>query len=298
MNFVKHKNIFFIISALLIIPGLISLALKGLHLSIDFTGGTLLEVQSPNFKAAEKNKITEIIKKQNVEVSTVQQSGDKAFTVRTKTIDQNTNNRIQNALKQEYKEVTESRFETVGPTVGAELTRNAILALIVASAVIVLYIAWSFRKVPRPASSWKFGVTAVAALLHDALFVIGMFSIFGWLFNVEIDSLFVTALLTVIGFSVHDTIVVYDRIRENLIKSKAKTFNDVVNLSIWETMARSINTSLTVVITLLALLLFGGESIRWFVVALLIGIVSGTYSSIFNAAQLLALWQERSLKNK
>jgi preprotein translocase subunit SecF len=258
MNFVKHKNIFFIISALLIIPGLISLALKGLHLSIDFTGGTLLEVQSPNFKAAEKNKITEIIKKQNVEVSTVQQSGDKAFTVRTKTIDQNTNNRIQNALKQEYKEVTESRFETVGPTVGAELTRNAILALIVASAFIVLYIAWSFRKVPRPASSWKFGVTAVAALLHDALFVIGMFSIFGWLFNVEIDSLFVTALLTVIGFSVHDTIVVYDRIRENLIKSKAKTFNDVVNLSIWETMARSINTSLTVVITLLALLLFGG----------------------------------------
>jgi preprotein translocase subunit SecF len=298
MNFVKHKNIFFIISSLLIIPGLISLLTKGLKPSIDFTGGTLLEVQSPKFNAKDKDTVQNIIKNQGVEISTIQQSGPHAFTIRTKTIDQNKNNRVQEALNKEYPPVSESRFETVGPTVGAELTRNAILAVVVASLFIVVYIAWSFRAVPKPASSWKFGVTAVAALLHDALFVLGMFSIFGWLFGVEIDSLFVTALLTVIGFSVHDTIVVYDRIRENLIKSKAKTFDDTVNLSIWETMARSINTSATVVITLLALLLFGGESIRWFVVALLIGIISGTYSSIFNAAQLLALWQEKSTKNK
>lgn len=294
MDFVKHKNIFFIISALLLLPGVISLAVNGLKLGIDFTGGTLLEVSSPKFDASKKNEIEKVIEDQKVDVSSIQQSGDKSYIIRAKTIDQATNNKLIQALKSRYEKVDELRFESVGPTVGAELTRNAILALIVASAFIVVYIAWSFRSVPKPASSWRFGVTAVAALLHDALLVLGIFSIFGWLWHVEIDSLFVTALLTIIGFSVHDTIVVYDRIRENLVKTKAGTLAETVNLSIWETLARSINTSTTVILVLLALVLFGGETIRWFVIALLIGIVSGTYSSIFNAAQLLVLWHEKS----
>jgi preprotein translocase subunit SecF len=298
MNFVKHKNIFFIISGILILPGLLSLVTKGLKLGIDFTGGTLMEIKSDKFNATKKSEIQELIKKQGVEVSSTQQSGTNAFIIRSKEFNQAKNNQVMAELNKKYEKVEESRFETVGPTIGSELTRNAILALIVSSTFIVLFIAYSFRSVPKPASSLRFGITAVAALLHDALFILGVFSILGWTLNVEVDSLFVTALLTVIGFSVHDTIVVYDRIRENLIKVKAPTFDDTVNLSIWETLARSINTSTTVIVVLLALLLFGGESIRWFVFALLIGIVSGTYSSIFNAAQLLVLWQERSDKNK
>jgi preprotein translocase subunit SecF len=294
INFVKHKNVFFIISLLLILPGLISLVTKGLRLGIDFTGGTLLEVQGKKLTADKKDEVREVIAKQNVEVSSIQQTGDNSFIIRTKNINQATNNKILEELNKKYEKVDEKRFETVGPTIGAELGRNAILALILVSSAIVVYIAWSFRKVPKPASSWRFGVTAVAALLHDALFVLGVFSILGWAFHVEIDSLFVTALLTVIGFSVHDTIVVYDRIRENLLKGRGSDFSDTVNRSIWETLARSLNTSFTVIIVLLALLLFGGESIRWFVFALLIGILSGTYSSIFNAAQLLALWHEKS----
>jgi len=296
IDFVKHKNVFFIISALVLVPGLISLAVKGLRLGIDFTGGTLIEFSSPKFDSNSKEKLAEEIRSQKIEVSSIQQSGNNSFIVRTKEINQQTNKKLQEDLNKKYEKVTEERFETVGPTIGKELTRNALLALVVVSSFIVVFIAWSFRSVPKPASSWRFGLTAIAALLHDALLVVGVFSILGWTLNVEIDSLFVTALLTVIGFSVHDTIVVYDRIRENLIKAKATTFSDTVNLSIWETLARSINTSATVIIVLSALLLFGGESVRWFVAALLIGIVSGTYSSIFNAAQLLALWQEKTEK--
>ena len=159
--------------------------------------------------------------------------------------------------------------------------------------MIILYIAFSFRKVPKPASSWRFGVVAVVALLHDVILLVGVFSILGHFLNIEIDILFMTALLTVIGFSVHDTIVVFDRIRENLPKHLSKSFTSVADISIVQTLGRSLNTSLTVVFVLFALLLFGGESIRWFVVALLVGIISGTYSSIFNATALLVVWEEK-----
>jgi len=184
-------------------------------------------------------------------------------------------------------------FETIGPVIGSEITANAVKAVIVAAILIVLYISWSFRKVPKPASSFRFGICAIIALLHDALVLIGLFSLLGHFFHVEVDSLFVTAVLTVIGFSVHDTIVVFDRIRENLLKSgSGVAFEQIVNDSIVQTLSRSLNTSLTAILVLLSLLLFGGESIRWFVVALLIGIISGTYSSIFNAAPLLVVWQD------
>lgn len=184
------------------------------------------------------------------------------------------------------------RSETVGPVIGAETTRNALISVGFASLAIILYIAYAFREIPKPYSPWKFGIAAVVALLHDVLVVMGIFSILGHFYNVEIDSLFVTALLTVIGFSVHDTIVVFDRIRENLRKSSG-SFSQIVNQSLLETLGRSVSTSITVLLTLLALILFGGETIRWFVVALFIGIFSGTYSSIFNAAPLLVLWEER-----
>jgi len=173
------------------------------------------------------------------------------------------------------------------------LEQKALVALTVASIAIVIYIAFSFRKIPKPQSSLKFGIAAVVALIHDILVVVGVFAILGKFLAVEIDALFITALLTVIGFSVHDTIVVFDRIRENLIKHPGKKFITIANLSVIQTLGRSLNTSLTVIFVLFALLLFGGETIRWFVVALLIGIISGTYSSIFNATALLVWWEEK-----
>lgn len=191
-----------------------------------------------------------------------------------------------------YGDVSEVRFETVGPSIGKETEQNAFKAVLIASFAIIIYVALAFRKIPKPYSSLKFGICAVIALLHDILVIIGLFSIFGQLYKVEVDSLFITALLTIMGFSVHDTIVVFDRIRENLKRMAGNSFAAIVNESIIQTMARSLSTSLTVLFTLLALLLFGGESTRWFIIALLIGVTSGTYSSVFNAAPLLVLWEE------
>jgi preprotein translocase SecF subunit len=180
----------------------------------------------------------------------------------------------------------------VGASVAQETTQNAVLAVIAASVAILLYIWFSFRKVAKP---WRYGTCAIIALLHDVLVVLGVFSILGWLFNIQIDALFITALLTVVGFSVHDTIVVFDRIRENMQRRTSETFEQVVNASLVQTMARSLNTSLTVLFTLTALTLFGGASIRNFTLALLIGIFSGTYSSIFNASMLLVIWEKGEL---
>lgn len=181
---------------------------------------------------------------------------------------------------------------TVSGSVASETTRNAFLAVVAASVLILLYIWFAFRKVDKP---WRYGACALIALLHDVLVVLGVFSILGWLFAVQIDALFITALLTVVGFSVHDTIVVFDRIRENMQRRTAETFDQVVNASLVQTMARSLNTSLTVLFTLSALTLFGGETIRPFTGALLVGIFSGTYSSIFNASMLLVIWERGEL---
>ncbi len=178
----------------------------------------------------------------------------------------------------------------VSGSVASETTRNAVFAVIAASVLILLYIWFAFRKVDRP---WRYGTCAIIALLHDVLVVLGVFSILGWLIGFQVDALFITALLTVVGFSVHDTIVVFDRIRENMQRRSSETFDQVVNASLVQTMARSLNTSLTVIFTLSALTLFGGATIRPFTLALLVGIISGTYSSIFNASMLLVMWERR-----
>jgi preprotein translocase subunit SecF len=295
MNIIKKKNLFFLISGLVIIPGVISLVLFGLKFSIDFTGGTKLEISAKN---PDKGKIEKILQDKKVEIHTINISGNTDVLIRLGNIEPNKKNEIVNELKKVYPEVEEKNYETVGPTIGKETKINAIKAVVIASIAITLYIAFAFRKVSQPVASWKYGVSAIIALLHDVIIVIGAFSIFGVLFNVEVDALFITALLTVMGFSVHDTIVVFDRIRENLRKNYNQSFEVIVNNSLLETINRSVNTSLTVVIVLFSLLLFGGESIRWFVVALLIGIVSGTYSSIFNASPLLIVWYELERKKK
>lgn len=297
LDIIGKKNLYFALSLIVVIPGLIALLLFGLNLSIDFTGGSRLTISFPQkVEQTTSEKIKNTLAKENLKVSTVETSGN-SLLIRTSPMDQKQNIKFVNTLSKEFKGAKETQFETIGPTIGAETTANAIKAVILASILIILYITWSFRKVPKPASSLRFGVSAIIALIHDVLVVVGIFAILGRFFGVEIDSLFVTALLTVIGFSVHDTIVVFDRIRENLRRSQAP-FPQIVNDSILQTLDRSLNTSLTVLLVLFALLLFGGETIRWFVVALLIGVTSGTYSSIFNASPILVVWQEWSEKRK
>ncbi|MFI5265227.1 MAG: protein translocase subunit SecF [Candidatus Levyibacteriota bacterium] len=303
MNIIKHKNIFFLISGIVIVPGLISVFLFGLKPAIDFTGGSVGEFQiSPQKYSGQANlpsvnQIKNIVQNKNVQVHSIQQTGS-TFLIRTNSLDQKQHDQLVLTLKKSFQNVKENSFQTVGATIGGETEANALKAVLIASVAITLYIAFTFRKVSHPVASWKFGVAAIVALLHDVLVVLGIFSILGVLFQVEVDALFITALLTVMGFSVHDTIVVFDRIRENLRKNPRLPFEETVNNSMMETMNRSLNTSLTVVLVLFMLLLYGGGSTKWFIIALLIGIISGTYSSIFNASPLLVLWYQIDKKRR
>ena len=297
LDIIGKKWFYFLFSGLIIVPGIISLVLWGINPGIDFSGGTLLEFKVQSGRPLGEFKVTneeikKIAEKENIEVGSIQQSGEQTYLLRLKPIDKNQNLKLQEEFKKQFGEVSELRFETVGPTVGKETAEKAIKAVITASIAIIVYVAWAFRSIPKPYSSYKFGICAVVSLIHDVLVVVGLFSIFGHFFKVEVDNLFITALLTIMGFTVHDTIVVFDRIRENLRKMPGTPFAQVVNESIIQTLARSLSTSLTVLFTLFALLLFGGETIHWFIIALLIGITSGTYSSVFNAAPLLVVWDE------
>ena len=295
MNLMKYKRFYFIFSVIIMLPGIYYLVTSGLKFGIDFTGGALLE-----YKFQENVNVDDLktqVSNLGIDVGQIQSSGNNTYLIRTKPLNQEQINSIKSTISTKYSGSEEQRVENVGPVIGNELKQKSLIALGISSLAIVLYIAFSFRKVPKPTSSWRFGVSAIIALLHDVLIVIGAFAILGYFFHVEVDTLFVTAVLTIIGFSVHDTIVVFDRIRENLLKNVGRKFNDIADVSVIQTLARSLNTSLTVVFVLLALLLFGGESIRWFVVALLIGVISGTYSSIFNATALLAWWEEKFCRN-
>lgn len=291
MNLMRYKLLYFVFSLAIILPGLYFLLTGGLKLGIDFTGGATLGYRVPT-AGAWGEQLKKVIQDQEVEVVSISSSGDE-YTIKTKPLEGEKINSIGEALNKKFGKVEERRVENVGPVIGNELKIKALQALLLASLVIVLYITFVFRKVPKPASSFRFGICAIAALLHDVILLLGIFAILGKFKGVEVDTLFVTALLTVIGFSVHDTIVVFDRIRENLLKNIGRKFEEVANVSVVQTLGRSLNTSLTVIFVLLALLLFGGETIKWFVAALLVGIISGTYSSIFNATALLVWWEEK-----
>lgn len=298
LNIIGKKNWYFLFSILIIIPGLISMSLWGLNLSIDFTGGSRIILLLPEKVTDDsQSAIENIIEGEKITIVTIQPS-DKQLIIKTKQIDEKQNAVLLKKLQAEIKGLKQDQFETIGPVIGSEITWNAIKAIIFASILIVFYIAWSFRTVPKQTSSWRFAVCAVIALIHDVLVLLGIFSILGHFLNVEVDSLFITAMLTVIGFSVHDTIVVFDRVRENLRRTINVPFAQVVNDSILQTLTRSLNTSLTALLVLTTLLIFGGSTLQWFIFALIIGIASGTYSSIFNAAQLLVLWQELKDKKK
>lgn len=293
MNIVGKRKLWFLISIILVVPGTIALFVWGLKPGIDFTGGQEMEIAG----TTNQSLVREIVGKAGVKDITVTTSGQDKLLIRYSDKDSGDSELIHQNIKTLLAQngISETAFSSVGPSVSRDITRNALLGVGLASLAILLYIAFAFRNAPPPVSPWSFGGTAIIALLHDALLLLGVFAILGHFLGVQVDALFVTAVLTVIGFSVHDTIVVYDRIRENLRRLN-KPFEEVVNISINETLARSLNTSITVILVLTAFFLFGGESIKYFVLALLIGIISGTYSSIFNASPLLVVYNNWKIK--
>lgn len=293
LNIVGRRKLWYLISLAIIVPGTIALILWGLKPGIEFTGGSEIEVTG----AANQSQLQATLETAGGRDITITTSGDSNLLARYSVESGADAEQVHQQIKAQITAagMTETSYNQVGPSVSRDITRNAGLSVLLASLAIIAYIAFAFRKTPPPLKSWNFGVAAIIAVLHDALLVIGLFAILGHFFGVQVDSLFVTAVLTIIGFSVHDTIVVFDRIRENLRRYNG-SFEEIVDRSITETMARSINTSLTVLIVLLAFFLFGGGSIHNFILALLIGILSGTYSSIFNAAPLLVSYNKHKIK--
>lgn len=287
----KKRNLFFAISGIILAVGIFSLIFWGLNFGIDFAGGTLLELKFNS--TTTKEKVGEALN--NLDFSTgniIQSTGENALLIKTKPLDQDQIDKLKSVINEKVGEYSEVRLETVGPTVGKDTIYKAIWAVALASIAIILYIAYAFYRIPKPANSWRFGVSAVLALIHDVIISMGIYAIFCHFLGYEVNALFITAILTIMGFSVHDTIVVFDRIRENLKKFPSKNFTKNANNSVVQTLARSLNTSLTLVLVLLALLFLGGESIRPFIAILLVGVSIGTYSSIFVATPILVVWQQ------
>jgi preprotein translocase subunit SecF len=289
-NIIGKRKYFYVFSGTLMLLSIISISTWGLKYGLDFTGGTLMEVKSEKQKI-QSDEVKDVLKGAGIEDAVITPTQNDSMLIRYGNSDDEKNKTVLGKLREKYPELQNTRLDYIGPSISTELKNKAIWALAIAVIGIALYIAYAFRKVSRPVESWKYGVGAVVALVHDVLITVGIFSVLGKFFNIEIDSSFIAALLTILGFSVHDTIVVYDRTRENLLKSGSREdFSEVINRSLNETMARSINTSLTVIVTLLAIFIFGGETIKNFTLALLIGIIFGTYSSIFVASALIVDW--------
>ena len=286
MNIIGHKYIFLTFSGLLVLGSIIIIALWGLKLGIDYTGGSLLDIEFKD-KRMEVDELKKKMDGLSLENVIIQPAGEKGVILRFKDIDENTHQ----ALLQSLEGSEEKRFDSIGPVIGNELKKKSVTALLLALVAIVLYIAFAFRQVSRPVSSWKYGLAAILALVHDVTIPIGVFALLGHFWGVEVDTLFITALLTILGFSVHDTIVVFDRIRENLRKLKSpEPYELTVNRSVNETITRSINTSLTVLLVLLMVIVLGGETTKFFALTLILGIIFGTYSSIFVASPILVIW--------
>ncbi|MEK9167327.1 MAG: protein translocase subunit SecF [Patescibacteria group bacterium] len=288
----KKKKLWFGISIALFVIGILFLIFWKLPLGIDFKGGAQIDLsfEKPVGESALREKVVNYPDVKGLVVSKTDQS---IMTMRMLPLTDEQHKNIVKKLGEDFGTVTEKQYQLVGPSVSRDLTRKAIIAVVLASLFIIFYLAYAFRAVTFPVSSWRFGVVAVVALLHDLVITAGVFSILAHYFHFEVDASFITALLTVMGFSVHDTIVVFDRVRENLLKHKGENigFETIADMSLGQTLNRSLATSLTVIFTLTALTIMGGASIRGFVVTLLVGIAIGTYSSIFTATPLLVVWQ-------
>jgi len=294
LNFVGLRGWFFIFSALVILPGIVFLIIApGLRQGIDFTGGSTLTLEFSD--PVNQTDLRAELANLGHSDATVQQLEDNVFFIRTKELDEVARVAVLAGTEGNLSPngVQQLSFDLVSPVVAGETILNAIYAILAAAVGIFLYVWWAFRNVPSP---FRYGAAAILALLHDAMIVIGIFSILGVLIEMEVGTMFLVAILTVIGYSVNDTIVVFDRIRENVLTFPNRELSEVVNLSISETIGRSLNTSVTLLITLMALMLFGGSTIREFLLVLLIGVVVGTYSSIAIASQALISWEYGDFK--
>jgi len=288
IDFVGRRKWFFLISGVIILVGVIFLSTAGIKRGVEFTGGTMMTVKFEQEVA--QDDLRAAMAGLGYDDAIIQWSDDAgAFIIRTKELREEDQSVIQETLTEEFGSLTVTDIYAVSGSIASEIEGDATIAVFVAAIGILLYVTWAFRRVMR---SFRFGVCAIVALVHDVLIVLGVFSVLGLLFDIEIDAMFITGVLTVIGYSVNDTIVVFDRIRENMLKSPGSPLETTVNRSIMETLGRSLNTSITTLFVLLALLLLGGTTISDFVLVLLIGIISGTYSSICIASQLLIVWEK------
>ncbi len=308
INVIGKKYIYLGFSGAMTAISIAAILFFGLKPGIDFAGGVAWELRFSENKVVKEELVEALVNQFNVPDATVlPQGGDgQSFLIRAKDITEQQKGIALQGMQKKFGKVEEMQFQNIGPTVGNDLRQKALIAFGLVLLGISLYVAFAFRKVSKPVSSWKYGIITLLTLFHDALIPAGMFAVLGYFFKVEVDTNFIVAILVVMGFSVHDTIVVFDRIRENLrisfagprqggasnSNSTAGDFNNLVNRSVNETMARSINTSLTLVLTLLALFFLGPEALKYFILVILVGTVFGTYSSIFVASPLLTMWQK------
>lgn len=293
MFIIKYKWLFFILSGLAVVGSIVVIWTYGLRLGTDFTGGTILEVRYLA-NQPELELLKQAVAKLELGNIALQPAGENNLIVRLRAIDQEEKGRLLEALATNPASLEEIRFSSIGPIFGQELARRGLVAIGLVLVLILLFVAFAFRKVSRPVSSWKYGLIALIALLHDLIIPTGVFAWLGAVRGVEIDALFLTGLLTIFGLSVHDTIVVFDRIREHLRNRVETSFAATVGISLQETFIRSVNTSVTIILSLLVLYFFGAESTKWFALLMAVGVFVGTYSSLFIASPLLVLWNKKS----
>jgi preprotein translocase subunit SecF len=282
INWMKYRWLYLLISGTVILAGIFSLLTWGLQIGVEFKGGTLIEYQFS--KDVPTNEISQVAKENGVEFVSVQKTANNSDLLELGQVDSTQRTYLKTGLEKLGVSVNELSFETIGPTVGSDLIKKTAYGMLIASIGILLWVALQFK-------SFKFGLSAVLAMLHDSLVVVGTYSLFGHFFGAEVDLLFVTALLTILSFSVHDTIIVYDRIRESK-KNFGESLYDLANKATSQTMVRSLNNTFVLVFMMVALLLLGGATIKWFVAALLVGSISGAYSSPFVAVSILVTWDE------
>lgn len=293
---VRYRRVWYTISSLLVVASLVLVATLGIPFGIDFTGGSLLEAQVASMPSV--SDVRASLSDAGYADASVQGSGEQSLLIRLPNLTEEQHQAVLESLRSSYGEIDELRFDSIGPTIGKELKQKSIIALVLTLLIIVGYVAWAFRKVSEPVSSWKYGVLTVLAGLHDLIIPLGVFAILGASQNFQVDTAFIAALLTILGYSINDTIVVFDRTRENIKREGASRFEDVVEHSVNQTFARSINTTVTTLLALFAVLLFGGETTRSFALTLIIGIGVGAYSSVFIASPLLVTWWKWAKRTK
>jgi preprotein translocase subunit SecF len=299
MNIIGHKGIFLTISSVLVTASIVAIALFGFRPGVDFTGGTLWQIKTDNQSVNETTLKDFFVSQLNFkDIVVYKELVSQSYIMKLPAISEADHQKYFSALNEKFGKIDEQKFQSIGPTVGAGLKTDAIRAIIFVLIGISLYIAFAFRKASYPVQSWKYGIATLIALMHDVVIPSGVIAVLGHFAGVEMDTNFVVALLVIMGFSVHDTIVVFDRVRENLLTRKgSKSFSEIVNDSVVQTLVRSINTSLTLVLVLTAMLIFGAPTLKLFVLIMLVGVIFGTYSSIFIASPILTIWYKFG-KNK